>query len=429
MNKFIQNLKLKKFDAVIVVILVAIAGLVLARTDYLAPSIEDVIHPSIGPDEEDPEVVIPEPLLPPESIIPGYLRAVSPEDEGLHYDKISVCREWWYFTAVFNEDSDFAEWTVSISFNHMARSDLAGTAKPDLLVITLHGPNGEEYGGMINKERGFGILKQPTLDARTPGVGVSFEDSWAEGDAPEWFVHAEDNEIDNNHEIIIDLRFFAPYGPVWTYGNRAFDKTISNLASYMYTGCNVTGTIQLDGEEFDVIGVGHHEHAWSPNVVTKGLINGWDWSHITLDNGWNIYYNTFYQTPQYISTKTPNLNPWSSAILTTNNGQTITTFGDVNPELTESDDEIFTFVKMPIDIHVNAQPGVIQPLLNSYDMSLNIDISLENTYENIWKLPTYVGMNVGRCTVKGTITWTDDEGEHIVEIQGIGSVWSMRALL
>ena len=133
MNKPIQYLKLKKFDAVIVVILIAIAGLVLARTDYLAPSIEEVIKPSTEVEEDEPEV-IPEPLLPPESIIPGYMRAVSPDDEGLHYDKISVAREWWYFTVVLDEDSELAEWAITISFNHMARSDLVGTSKPDLLV-------------------------------------------------------------------------------------------------------------------------------------------------------------------------------------------------------------------------------------------------------------------------------------------------------
>lgn len=420
---------LKKIDVFIVVVLIIIAGLVLVKAGYVPATLKETIQPPSEkeePPEEEPPV---EPLLPPESITPGYMRAVSPGDEGLHYDKISICREWWYFTAVFDEKSELPGWTASISFNHMARSDLLGTSKPDLLVVTLHGPDGEEYGGMINKERGFGILQQPTLKAKTPGVSVTFEDSWAEGEAPEWFVHAEDNDIDLNHEIIIDLRFFAPYDPIWVMGDNAFQKSKSNLASYIFTGCNVTGTVEIDGETYTVTGTGHHEHAWSPNVVTKGLINGWDWAHITLDNGWNIYYANYYPVPQYISTKTTNVNLFGSLILTTNKGKSITAFDNVLPEITEADDEIFTFVTMPIKIHVTGSPGLCQPLLSTYDIALNIDISIENTCEKIWKFPTYVGMNVGSCTVSGTVTWTDDDGEHEVELNGIGTVWSMRAFL
>ncbi len=426
----LKALNLKKIDALIVIVLIVIAGLVLVQAGYISPSIEHVIQPPAdeGAEKEEKPIVPPQPL-PPESIIPGYMRAVSPEDEGVHYDKFSVCREWWYYTAVFDDGSDLAGWVLSVSFNHMARSDLIGTSKPDLLVVTLNGPDGQEYGGMINKERGFGILKQPTLQAKTPGVSITYEDSWAEGEAPEWFIHIEDKEIDTNHDITIDLRFFAPYDPLWTIGENAFDKTARNLASYTFLGCNVTGTIQIDNAVHEVSGVGHHEHTWSPGIVTKGLINGWDWSYIKLDNGWNVYYTTYYPTPQYISTKTPEINPYGTMIITTNDGQTITSFSDVNPEITVSDDEIFTFVNMPLEIVINANPGITQPLLATYDISFNIDISADNMYEQVWKFPTYVGMNVGRSMVSGTLTWTDDEGDHEIDVQGIGTLWSMRALL
>ena len=35
------------------------------------------------------------------------MRAVSAEDGGVHFDKIQICREWGYFSAVFNENSDW----------------------------------------------------------------------------------------------------------------------------------------------------------------------------------------------------------------------------------------------------------------------------------------------------------------------------------
>lgn len=425
-----KKLRISKIDAIIVIVLLVIAGIVLVRSGTISPDIEEIITPQSDQKQPGDTIIpIPEPLIPPESIIPGYMRSVSPEDEGLHYDRVSVSREWWYYTVVFDQNSDLAGWVASISFNHMARSDLLGTSKPDMLIITLHGPEGEEYGGVINKERGLGILKQPTLQAKTPGVSVTFENSWAEGEAPEWFIHAEDDDIDQNHEIILDLRFFAPFDAIWTIGEQSFDKTFRNLASYIFLGCNVTGTVLLDGQIYHVHGIGHHEHTWSPNLVTKGLINGWDWTHITFDNGWNLYFNSYYNTPQYISTKTSEINPFGSLILTTNMGDTLTILNNINPEIISSDKEIFTFVSMPQEISLNAQPGVIQPLLNTFDISLNLRLSFDNSYEKIWKFPTYVGMKIGRNIVSGSITWNDDEGEHTIDLNGVGSMWSMRAFL
>jgi hypothetical protein len=425
-----KKLKITKIDAIIVVVLIVIAGIVLVRSGTISPELEEIITPP-SEQKQPGETIeqIPEPIIPPESIIPGYMRSVSPEDEGLHYDKFSVSREWWYYGVVFDQNSDLAGWSASISFNHMARSDLLGTSKPDMMIVTIHGPNGEEYGGVINKERGLGILKQPTLQAKTPGVSVTFENSWAEGEAPEWFVHVEDDDIDQNHVIILDLRFFAPFDAIWTIGENAFDKTNRNLASYVFLSCNVTGSITIDGDSYTVHGNGHHEHTWSPHLVTKGLINGWDWTHITFDNGWNLYFTSYYNTPQYISTKTPDINPFGSLIITTDEGDTLTILNNIHPEIVTSDKEIFTFVSMPQEISLNAQPSFTQPLLNTFDISLNIDIGFDNSYEKIWKFPTYVGMKIGRNLVSGTLTWNDDEGEHTIDLNGIGTMWSMRAFL
>jgi len=296
-------------------------------------------------------------------------------------------------------------------------------------VVTLHGPNGEEYGGMINKKRGFGILQQPTLQAKSPGVSVTFEDSWAEGRAPEWHVHAEDKDIDKNHEIIIDLEYFASGEPLWTIGDKAFDKSESNIASYMFTGCNVSGTVQIDGKKYTVEGIGHHEHSWSPRIITRGSINGWDWFHMVLDNGWSIYLSNYYPTPQFISTMTTKINQFGSLVITTDQGKTLTALDSMELKIVKSDENIFPFVKMPSDFKVTSHPGVLQPLLMTYNMQLDLDIEAENTYEHLWRFPTCVGMKVGRFTISGKIAWADDDGNHELELNGIGNMWSMRALL
>ena len=106
----------------------------------------------------------------------------------------------------------------------------------------------------------------------------------------------------------------------------------------------------------------------------------------------------------------------------------MTVLDNVDPEIIDSDTRIFPFVTVPSTIHVTAKPGLGQLLLKSYDVQLDITIVADNTYEKVWKFPTYVGMKVGRSTVTGTLLWSDEDGEHEVELNGIGTLWSMSAL-
>jgi predicted secreted hydrolase len=429
-----MKLQLKKIDAIIVVALIVVSGLFLARAGYISlPFFEE----ETTSDEDDNITSLPPEIpTPPNSFIPSFRRDVSPDDEGVHYDKIRITREWWYYGAVFNqEDSELKDWTVAISFNHMAQGDLLGTLKPDLFVVTLFGKNGESFGGMVNKKRYLGILNTGTLIGSSPGVNIEFENSWAEGEYPNWHVHAEDMDIDNEHEIIIDLDYSTTSLPVWTIGTRAFDKSKSSIANYLFTGCKVSGTIEIDGEVFEVNGTGHHEHSWSPKSVTKGLINGWDWFHLTLDNGWNIYESNYYPTPQFISTKTPAINPFGTLLITTDNGETLTELKNVDLKITREDAKIFPFVKMPVDFDISAKPSlntfhvVSQSLLYGTNIKLEAEIKVKNSINKIWKFPAYVGMKVGLCEIEGTLSWSDEDGEHQMEIYGIGNSWSMRALL
>ena len=126
-----MKFRFKKIDAIIIAILIIVAGLFLYKAGYI-----DTIPPDDEPPPDNGNDTSPEPKIPtpPTSFIPSFRRDVSPEDEGVHYDKIRITREWWYYSSVFNaEDSELKDWCVAISFNHMARGDLIGTTKPDLL--------------------------------------------------------------------------------------------------------------------------------------------------------------------------------------------------------------------------------------------------------------------------------------------------------
>ena len=428
-----MNIPLKKIDAVIVASLIVIAGYFIYKSGYVSESLPEQYFPQ--PVVQN-ETVAPPPITPPASFIPSYRRDVSPEDEGVHYDSLRITREWWYFSAVFNdEDSELHNWGVAISFNHMAYGDLMGTLKPDLLTVTLYSDEGEVYGGIVNKRRYLGILNSGTLIASSPGVNVEFENSWAEGEYPDWHVHAEDKDIDTNHDIVIDLDYHAESLPVWTFGTRVFDKSESNLANYLFNGCIVSGTVEIDGIKYSVNGTGSHEHAWSPKVVTKATISGWDWFHITLENGWNVYLSNYYPTPQFITEKLSRINPFGTVLITTTNGETITELKNIDLKITRGDSQIFPFVKMPAEFDIQARPSikpeyiVSQSFLYGTNTELDINIDVVSAYNKIWKFPTYVAMKVGMCSVDGTLSWSDDEGDHNIPLNGIGITWSMRALL
>jgi len=82
---------------------------------------------------------------------------------------------------------------------------------------------------------------------------------------------------------------------------------------------------------------------------------------------------------------------------------------------------------MPTELGIVAKPKTLsQPLLKSLDIYLNIDIVSDNTYEKTWKFPTYIGMKVGLNTVSGKIKWSDDDGDHEIGLNGLGTIWHMR---
>ncbi|MEM0492717.1 MAG: hypothetical protein QXS02_01975 [Candidatus Thermoplasmatota archaeon] len=426
---------LRKIDTLIIIFLVVSSALFFYRAGYLnpyPPEEKKIIIPDTKPSNTS---TVEEDLIPPISFIPAYRRDVSPEDEGVHFNKLRINREWWYFSAVFNDkDSELYGWVIQISFNHMARSDLLGTGKPDLMVVTLLSPDGDVYGGIVNKKRNLGVINQGTLIASSPGVKLQFEDSWVEGTYPSWHIHIKDGDIDAKHEIIIDLDYQAKSLPLWILGNRAFEKSESTLASYIILGCMVSGSIKIDQRIYNVKGVGHHEHTWTPISTSRELINGWDWLSLVLDNGWVIHISNYYITPQAITEKTSRINPLGTVILTTDKGESILELKNLDVIITGEDTRVFPFVNMPTGFSIKSRPSlnplyaISQSLLLGTGVILTLDISINTSYNKVWRFPTYLGMKTGICNAVGSISWNNDESYNI-NIKGVGVSWSTRALL
>jgi predicted secreted hydrolase len=193
----------------------------------------------------------------------------------------------------------------------------------------------------------------------------------------------------------------------------------------MFTGCQVEGTIKIDSITYNVNGIGHHEHTWASGILQKGIVRGWDWCHMTLDNGWNMYYSNYYFLPQIKSTKTSKINPFASLIITTNKGETLTRLEDIDVEIVESD-QLMILMNIPIQTKVTAKASSTQILLKTYNIKLDIDIKADNTYEKIWKRFANVGMKIGRVTISGIVSWSEEDEKYNVELNGIGTIWNMR---
>jgi predicted secreted hydrolase len=485
-----MNYNFKKIDVIIIVILIIIAGAVLISVGYIKPPItpttpeirfiqddaqkilkvtdvssevfwENIIvygekfdRGSLGPkvvvgDEitncQGTITIIFEPTseqlgswtFTPKEVLSASItlpqdRTIKPADEGEHYNDLLVNREWWYFTTVFSNDCKLAGWTLSVSFNHMARNDL-GWTKPDMLFVVLTSPQGERYGGVSERERpllgDYSFLKDPVLEviSSDSGFRITFEDSYVQGRSPNWHLHIEGDNIDvNNHDLIIDLQFFATSSGFWTHDNCIIDNSLANIAGYVFLGCEVSGTVEIDGYSYDVNGIGHHEHAWSSGfILTKVLIRGWDWCQITMDNGWNVFYSKYYLASQLKSNIESNTDILTKLIITTDQGKTLTILEDINVKILQSDD-ILLILKIPIETQIKATTSLTQIILNSYNINLELKIKSENVFDNTWKKISPVSMRIGGISASGIITWSDDYGDHNVMLNGIGTIWNMR---
>ena len=84
---------------------------------------------------------------------------------------------------------------------------------------------------------------------------------------------------------------------------------------------------------------------------------------------------------------------------------------------------------MPITLSLSAKPHFYQILVKPAEIKLKVDITIENSYDKVWKFPTYMGMKIGLSSVRGDISWLDEDGDYSIPLTGWGTSWSMRALL
>jgi predicted secreted hydrolase len=324
---------------------------------------------------------------------PGTSRAIDsgrhvlePADEGAH--KLAK-REWWYFNVFFdNPTSDLNGWSMIISFNKMAPRDLR-FLKTDNLFIVLYDDKGTSYEfSVLNQRRG-------TLKAATPGVDVTFKESWAKGEYPSWQIHAE-NSADG---FVGDFSFSADFMPTWVEGrssNLVLGKYLAG--DYYVPRCEVEGKITWDNKEYVVYGKGYYDHVWEANIP-RFVSKGWDWFNLHFDNGWEIYLSRF-------MLRFPRTG-YAGAIMISPGNRNIIEWAKFKMEYVEtSRSKSIRSMSYPVKFHIEASRD---------DMTLELDITSYNVCEIAWKYAR-IGMFEGPCYATGKFSWSG----NTVELNGYG---------
>jgi len=308
-------------------------------------------------------------------------------DEGYHKGSR---REWWYYNVFFNDpESDLQGYSMIISFNQMKFYDVR-FLKPDNLFILLFDDSGTSYQlSTFNKRRG-------TLQSTNSGVDVTFENSWTKGAYPFWQVHA----VNEEQGFVADLDFTADFLPVWVEG-RSANLPLLSLATggdYYVPRCRVTGNITWDGNHYKVGGMGYHDHVWQ-SIVPRWVSPGWDWANLHFDNGWEMYVSKFIlRAPFKLS--------FDSIIISPNN-RNITEFNHFDIKYLETaTPKGLPLMKYPKKVHIEAVQD---------DIILKLDIEVQNTAENVWRLAR-TGMFEGPCFATGTLSWPG----YTVKLNGYG---------
>jgi predicted secreted hydrolase len=338
--------------------------------------------------EDSLDIIDEEPPVPPGNnrLVDKGRHVLTVEDESVH---LLSKREWWYFNVFFDDPaSDLANWSMIISFNKMAPNDIRYLQRDNFFFV-LYDPDGNHYD--------FGSLDNPrgVFSADKPGVDLTFGESWAQGQYPQWIVHAEST----NGEIIADFSFTADFIPVWIEG-RSSNLVIGGFVAgdYCIPRCNVTGSIIWNNQEYQIQGIGYHDHVWETNIP-RFITNGWEWFNFHFDNGWEMYVSKF------------NLrrirDSYLGAIVISPNNRNLVEFNKFDLEkieLVSATD--FPRIQYAVHWRLHAEKD---------DMVLNLDIRAYGIWEMVWPR-AWTGMFEGPCVVSGTFSWD----QQSVELQGVG---------
>lgn len=220
----------------------------------------------------------------------GFMRAeapvemVFPRDHGPHPD---FQTEWWYYTGnlqaedgrSFGYQLTFFRRAVLPPAERLPRSSGWAVEQIYLAHFTITDISSKKFHAAERLERGAAGLAGAQVQ---PGFRVWLHDWSVEQ------VGLDQYRLSARQDgIILSLDLLDRKGPV-LQGDRGYSRKgpEAGNASYYYslTRLETSGSIDLNGQKFQVTGYSWMDHEYSTSVLSEGQV-GWDWFSLQLDNG------------------------------------------------------------------------------------------------------------------------------------------------
>ncbi len=211
-----------------------------------------------------------------------------PRDEGAHYvTDYEVTMEWWY-TIFHLTDGRGHQFSIMTTF-FMPQAGAAFRPFNFIDAQSMVRRDGGEWGTLEASEQ----LLDLVYHSETQGEPDSFlrVKRDASGTPVPFYYHErvfwQDPEGSGRTQSL-DLQMEALRAPL-IVGGDGYVTIGTSGESYYYslTDMKVTGTIEMDGEQWEVEGMGWMDHQWGPFMLNPTPLskNSYEWMAIQLDNG------------------------------------------------------------------------------------------------------------------------------------------------
>ncbi len=174
--------------------------------------------------------------------------------------------EWWYFDAEYTDGSK-----IVVVFYTKAGFDVRGQANPTAsLEITF--PSGKTILKRISEGKGQIIrASREQCDVRICRSSIKYCDG-------NYLIHFVEGEVEYNCIMKPKLPMWRPGTGHWYYGER------QEYYFAWFVGCpsaDVSATLKVQGETFELNGNGYHDHNWG-NIHMSKLMNHWYWCRANI---------------------------------------------------------------------------------------------------------------------------------------------------
>ena len=257
---------------------------------------------------------------------------VFPEDHGPHND---FRTEWWYFTGNLTSDEgklfgyQFTIFRTALSKEKEQRESEWNSNQIYMAHFAVTDISGERF---YFDER-FSREGNELAGAQTSPIRVWLED---------WEIEQSGNDVRfdlpqlrvtaGNEKVRISFNIEATKSFV-LQGDSGLSQKGSQPGNasyyYSYTNLNTTGTVEINGEAFNVTGKSWMDREWSTSALSADQ-SGWDWFALQLDDSTELMY---YQMRKNDGTP----DSYSKGIIVRNDGSSqLILQKDVQLEVTDS---------------------------------------------------------------------------------------------